>query len=61
MTETTSASQQARNNKAFHRDRANKNVENSTLVKRFKIAKRPVIFDLSGAGATSNSSNRGRA
>ena len=60
MANTSSALQQSRENKKFDRDRANENVENSTLVKRFKIKKRPVIFDLSGTGATSNSSNRGR-
>ena len=59
MTETTSASQQKRINEANERDRAQQDLASSTLVKRFKIKKRPVIFDLSGAGSTTNKTSRG--
>lgn len=58
MSETKSASQQQRETQDFINDRAGEEIENSTLVKRFKIKKRPIIYDLSGTGATDNKPKR---
>lgn len=54
MVETTTATEQRREQERLARDRAGKEVANSTLKKKHKIQQRPIIYDLSGAGSTNN-------